>query len=175
MPPDDYTRTSDKKRFHNSDPADKNAKPKQSSKRYAVWLLSRREYSAAELRTKMIMRGYTAEEADEAMAFVTEHQFQSDERYAGMKARSTAHRAGNRRIAMVLKQKGIEEEIATSQIASLAPEDERAIEAASKFRRQIAEAGMTQELSQKIWRFLSYRGFSSQAIKAAMAALSRPD
>lgn len=145
-------------------------KPRHSSKSYAVWHLSRREYSAAELRQKLILRGYSEDEANEAMAFVQANNYQSDERYAGMKARTTAHRAGNRKIQMALKAKGVDESVAQSQIAILAPESERAIEAAEKFRK-LATHGMTRELSAKIWRFLSYRGFSSDAIKFALQNL----
>jgi regulatory protein len=172
MPPPEFTRTSDRRRETDSLAA-KKEKPRQSSKSYALWHLSRRELSAAELRKKIVLRGYSEEEADEAMAFVQANNYQSDERYAGMKARSTAHRAGNRKIQMVLRTKGVDEAVARAQIDTLAPEAERAVEAAEKFRKLAAE-GVTRELSAKIWRYLSYRGFSSDAIKQALQALAGP-
>jgi regulatory protein len=170
MSPPEITRSSDRRRPRSGSPSAKKEKPRQSSQSYAIWHLSRREYSAAELRKKIIQRGYSEEEADLAMAFVQENNYQSDERYAGIKARSTAHRAGNRKIQMVLRTKGVGDEIAQAQIDTLVPESQRAIEAVEKFKKLAAD-GMTRELSTKIWRYLSYRGFSSDAIKQALRAL----
>lgn len=167
----EYTRTSDKKRFKPIE-RDKLEKPRQSAKAWCIWYLSKWETSAATLRQKLLQRGYTIEETDEAMKFVQENNYQSDERYASMKARTTAHRAGNRRIAMALAQKGVDEGTAKEQIAELAPEDERAIQAAtSKFSRHIAVEGMTPDLQKKIWWFLGYRGFGGGSIKAAIERL----
>ncbi|MDQ9169533.1 regulatory protein RecX [Oxalobacteraceae bacterium R-40] len=147
-------------------------KPRHSAKAYAIWLLSKREYSAATLRKKLLARGYDAEETATAMQFLQENNYQSDSRYAGMKARSTAHRAGDWKISRQLVQKGVAEELAKEQIAELPPEDERAAQAANaKFLQQVIEAGMSPELSQKIWRYLGYRGFSSHAIKHALTCL----
>jgi regulatory protein len=173
MPPE-YTRTSDRYKNRPATEKKEKEKPRQSSKSYALWHLSRREFSAAELRKKIIQRGYTEQEADEAMAFVQEHNYQSDERYAGMKARSTAHRAGNRKIQMVLRTKGVEDPVVQAQLEILAPESERAIEAVEKFRK-LAVDGVSRELSTKIWRYLSYRGFSGDAIKRAVAALNEKE
>lgn len=163
-----YSRTSD--RASRKTRQDKAAeKPRQSAKAYAAWLLSRREYSAATLEKKLLTRGYDAEETAAALQFLREHNYQSDARYAGIKARSTAHRAGDWKIAMALAQQGISEELAKDQIAELLPEEARAAQSAgAKFTRQVTEQGLTPELKQKIWRYLGYRGFSSIAIKHAL-------
>jgi regulatory protein len=171
---DDYTRTSDKKGRLNKRFDQPREKPKMSSQRYAMYLLSRYEYSAAGLRTKMIQRGYSPEEADAAMAFVTERGYQSDERYAESKARARQSRAGNRKIELVLRSKGIGEKVAREQIANLDPEEDRARRAAEKFRKTVAAEGMTLELKQKIYRYLSTRGFSTGTIKAAIQDLQQP-
>lgn len=146
-----------------------------SGQRYAIFLLSRYEYSGAGLRSKMIQRGYSPEEADAAMAFVTERGYQSDERYAENKARARQSRAGNRKIELILRNKGIGEKLARDQVAMLDPEESRALHAAEKFRRSVAAEGMTTELKQKIYRYLSSRGFSSASIRAALRDLQNPD
>lgn len=169
----DTTRSSNRRKRAGSF-SEKREKPSRSSKSYAVWHLSRREFSAAELRRKLILRGYSEAETDEAIAFVQANNYQSDERYAGMKARATAHRAGNRKIQMTLRAKGIDDLIAKEQIDMLSPEDQRAIDAIEKFRK-LAEGGVTRELSAKIWRYLSYRGFSGDAIKRALHALTQTE
>lgn len=151
-------------------------KPKHSAKAYAVWLLSKREYSAATLHKKLLARGYDAEEVTAVMRFLQEHNYQSDARYAGMKARSAAHRAGDWKITQSLAQQGIDENLAKAQFAELLPEEERAAQVVgAKFSKQIIEGGMTPELAQKIWRYLGYRGFSGKAIKHALNTLKDKD
>jgi regulatory protein len=145
--------------------------PKQSSKSYAVWLLARRDYSALNLRTKLLARGYTEEQTDEAMAFVIGHRFQDDVRFAEQRSRGAENRAGNLRIEMTLRQKGIDVDLAKAKVGELGPEEERVLVAAAKYRSQVARAGMTAELKVKIYRFLAYRGFSTKAVKVAIESL----
>ena len=66
--PGEYARTSDKKpKYKARDPAQPRQKPKQPAHQYAGWLLSKREYSAAVLRRKLVLRGYGEQEADDAL------------------------------------------------------------------------------------------------------------
>lgn len=147
--------------------------PAQSCKSYAVWLLARRDYSASTLRTRLLARGYTQEQVDEAMAFVIEHRYQDDARFAEQRSRGAENRAGNKRIEKTLRQKGIAVDLAREQVSQLGAEEERVLVASEKYRSQVARAGMTPELKVKIYRFLAYRGFSSRAIRVAIDALHK--
>lgn len=166
------TRTSDRKPLFKKAPDGPKEKPAHSSKSYAVWLLSRRDYSAGILRNKLVLRGYGEEEADEAMAFVIANGYQNDERYAESLARSLSRRAGNSRLLMTMGQKKIDPATSIRHLETLAPESERVIEVAAKFKKDVAAQGMTQKLQQKIYRFLAYRGFSGDSIKVAMKSLA---
>ena len=143
------------------------AKPRQSAKSYVVWLLSKREYSALELRKKLKLRGYEEAEISEALEFAQSHDFQSDERFARIKTQSSASRLGNRRLAQTLKNNGIEAEVIDEQLESLEPENERAIRVAGRFKGK----PLTTQMYAKVQRFLLYRGFGSGAVKAAMGYL----
>ena len=171
--PGEITRTSDRKRTPAARPAPgaRREKPAQSAKSYAVWLLARQDYSAASLRRKLAGRGYDDSEVDDAMAFVIDNKYQNDERFAEQRSRGSEHRAGNLRIEMTLRQKGIDAGLAKAQVQQLAPEEERVVHAAAKFRDQVMKNGMTQEMKMKIYRFLAYRGFSSKAIRAGIESL----
>jgi len=171
--PGEITRTSDRKRAvkPRPEPGAKREKPAQSAKSYAVWLLARQDYSAASLRRKLSSRGYDDSEVDDAMAFVVDNKYQNDERFAEQRSRGAEHRAGNLRIEMTLRQKGIDAGLAKAQVQQLAPEEERVLHAAEKFRDQVRKNGMTQEMKMKIYRFLAYRGFSSKAIRAGIESL----
>lgn len=141
--------------------------PKRSAKSYAMWLLSRREYTAKELYARLTSRGYPADQAADAVGVMQEHKFQSDERFAESKARLTSRKLGNQRVVVALTDAGISKELATAQVATLEPEEDRAIAAVSKFEgKQLDDAGRT-----KVWQYLMRRGFSSSAIKTALKHL----
>jgi regulatory protein len=171
--PGEITRSSDQKRAPAArpEPGAKREKPAQSAKSYAVWLLARQDYSAASLRRKLSSRGYDDSEIDEAMGFVIDNKYQNDERFAEQRSRGSENRAGNLRIEMSLRQKGIEAGLAKAQVQQLAPEEERVLHAVGKFRDKVRTRGMTQETKVKIYRFLAYRGFSSKAIRAGIESL----
>jgi regulatory protein len=171
--PGEYSRTSDRQRkpFTPREPGTPSEKPAQSAKAYAVWLLARQDYSAAALRRKLSSKGYDETEVEDAMVFVIGNRYQDDSRFAEQRSRGIENRAGNRRIEMTLRQKGIEADLAKTQVQQLAPEEERVLHAVAKFQAQVKRDGMSQELKLKIYRFLAYRGFSSRAIRAGIESL----
>lgn len=134
---------------------------------YVLWLLGLREYSEKELRDKLTLRGFSIEAIDKGLGYAKESGYQSDGRYAGMKARSLSPRLGNSRIARELKIKGIGAEAVSEELSALAPELARALAVISKFEGQ----PLTQELRAKIYRFLAYRGFGFDIIKKAVDSL----
>lgn len=144
------------------------APPKTSAKAYAVRLLSRREYSARALADRLQAAGYEADAVAATLSAMQEYGFQSDERYAEMRARQDNRRMGNRRVAASLVAKGIGKELAAKQLGALPPEAERAIDVARRFHGLLLD----EHAKAKVWRFLSYRGFSPDAIKAALRSLA---
>lgn len=138
-----------------------------AAKRYLGWLLSRREYAASELRTKALTKGYSAEHTEAALQFVQQHGLQDDERYAGMKARQSASRKGDRLIAQTLRAKKLDEGVIQAQLDELPEEAERAWHLLERFQAQ----SWSVELKQRAWRRLAGRGFSADAIKAAVRRL----
>jgi regulatory protein len=140
----------------------------QPAKRYLAWLLSCREYSAQQLRTKLKQKGYPPEEIESALELMQSYKYQSDERYAQMRARNDAPRSGNRRVRARLAESGIAADLAEEQVAQLAPEAERACALAQRF----VGKPFDDALKAKVWRFLAYRGFSAEATRRALARLA---
>lgn len=140
----------------------------QPAKRYLAWLLSRREYSAHQLRTKLKQKGYEPAAIEEALELMQSYKYQSDERYAQMRARNDAPRSGDRGVRARLVASGIDADLATEQISQLAPEADRAKSLVQRF----VGTPYDEALKTKVWRFLAYRGFSSDAIKRALAHLA---
>jgi regulatory protein len=130
--------------------------------------LSRREYSARALSDKLLEIGYEREAVEAAVVSMQEYGFQSDERFAEMRVRHDGRRMGNRRVAASLVERGIAKDLASEKLATLAPEAERAVELVQRFRAELLD----DRRKAKIWRFMAYRGFSSDAIKAALRSLA---
>lgn len=140
-----------------------------SPRDYLIFLLGRREYSELELRQKLKLRECSDLEIDDAIAFVKELQLQSDERYAQSKARTDGRRKGNRVIRQNLSRQGISSERIEQELQNIPAESERAIEVAHRFEGKKLDL----KTKGKVWRFLAYRGFSSDAIKTALNHLEQ--
>lgn len=141
--------------------------PKQSAQSYAVWLLARKEWSAQELRQRLVIRGYSPEQAEQALTVLQGHGLQDDARYAGMHSRSKASVHGNRRIVQSLRDKGLAPDLIESAVSELPEESERAREAVYRFEGKEPDF----QLKTKVWRYLMSRGFSGRAVEAAWRQL----
>lgn len=142
--------------------------PRQPARSYALWLLSKREYSARTLLERLVNRGYAQADAQAALELLQHHGLQSDERFASMKARSSASRAGDRRIRMQLTQAGIDAQTVTEQLQALEPESERALTAARRF----ASSARDERTRARFWRHLASRGFSMSVVARTWEAMA---
>lgn len=145
--------------------------PKQPAKNYAAWLLGRKEYSVQQLKTKLLNRGYSVEQTEEALTFLQHHRFVDDSRFAQSFSNSRASKKGDRRIALELAQAGIAKPLIESTLGQVGDEATRAWQACTRFEGQVLDAA----LRQKIYRFLAYRGFSSSSINQALKRLEHPE
>lgn len=161
-----YSSSSRKNKFSKQD----SDKPKklQPAKQYMLWLLTRRDYSEKELRTKLTQKGYEVADIDSALTLCQDYGFQCDSRFAESKARNDSRRMGNRNITARLAMKGIDKELASAQLEALEPEEVRVKRVVEKFKGK----PLDDDLRNKVWRHLSYRGFSSTAIKEAWQHLA---
>lgn len=130
---------------------------------YIIFLLGLREYSQAEIRTKLKLREHTDEEIDKALKWASEGGYQSDERYARSQIKAKSSRKGNRTLLYEMKRKGIDEEIIKDAIAELDSEEKRAARALDKYRNKEID----QKLKEKAFRSLAGKGFSYGSIKKA--------
>lgn len=98
----------------------KSAKEKPSAYNKALGLLVRREQSERELKTKLDRRGYSVDESTSAIDALKSQNYQSNERFAELLARSRAANGyGPRRISAELKFHGIADAEITAAINAL--------------------------------------------------------
>jgi regulatory protein len=137
----------------------------------ALYLLSRREYSAKELAVKLHAK-FDAERVDSVLAGLAEQGLQSDQRFASMLVRGRIGQGhGPIRIQMELKQKGISaEHIQQALVDNPVDWFEQARNAFQRRFGQVHASDM--KLRAKQMRFLQYRGFNLDQIQYAMSAVS---
>ncbi len=133
----------------------------------AVRLLGRREHSRAELARKLSARGVPEQLIDDVLEGLRARRLQSDSRYAESLVNSRAGRGqGPVRILRELAAQGVDDAVAEEALAG-AGQDFFAL-AADVRRRRFGEAAPSawKERARQM-RFLEYRGFTSDQIRAA--------
>ena len=134
----------------------------------AVRLLARREHSHRELARKLQSRGVPPDLADEVLQSLQARRLQSDERYAESLVNSRVSRGqGPARIRRDLSQQGIPE--AEIDIAlEAAGVDWYALARETRVRRFGDEPPAEWKERARQARFLEYRGFTGDQIRAAL-------
>jgi regulatory protein len=135
----------------------------------AVALLARRDFPSGELRERLGRRGFEPEATAAALAALTTEGVLNDERYAHNYVAYHAGRGqGPIRIAAELRAHGLTQALIGAALAN--GPDWRAQAAAARVRRfgKPPPASWLEKARQA--RFLQYRGFSADHIRAATGA-----
>ncbi|MDH4227478.1 MAG: recombination regulator RecX [Deltaproteobacteria bacterium] len=138
-------------------------------------MLALRAHSEAEIREKLVKKGFDGEEQDTAVKRLKEHGYINDENFALNLASSRLRSKnwGMLKIQAELRRKGVADETVKTATASIGKDDElaSAIEAAGRYRKKNAKRAREmpeREFEMRTARFLASRGFSYDAIKAAI-------
>jgi len=133
-----------------------------------VRLLARREHSTEELRRKLTQRGYPAVNIAAVLEKLSSKKLVSDERFTSSFVRHNAGRGrGPVRIRAELRQQGITDSQIQHEVGGAEVDwKQRANEV--RRRKFGAELPRTQGERAKQARFLQYRGFNSDQIRAAL-------
>jgi regulatory protein len=140
----------------------------QAARLAALKLLNRRDHCAAELIAKLAGRGITASTAEEAVRALERERLVDDARYAEHFVAYHAERGqGPVRIAMELRQLGVAAEVVEGAVDERSPAWRERCAAA---RRRRFGAGAPAEWTERARqaRFLQYRGFSADQVRAAI-------
>ena len=134
----------------------------------AVRLLSRREHSTEELRRKLAAKGYPKTSIDAVLDKLASKKWVSDERFASNYVHHHARRGqGPVRIRAELRQQGIADSHIEQEVGA-AERDWNALAAEVRRRKFGPELPRTASERAKQARFLQYRGFNSDQIRAAL-------
>jgi regulatory protein len=133
----------------------------------AVKLLARRDFASTELKQKLQAQGFDTHVVEEAVGELAGGGILNDARYAEQFVTHHAERGqGPVRIAALLKEQGLPDETIAAALA--AGPDWRARAREVRIRRFGLPEPATWPEKAKQGRFLQYRGFSSDHIRAAL-------
>ena len=134
----------------------------------AVRLLARREHSQVELRRKLRTRGHRPDAVERALTRLGEYGYQSDARFAESFVRSRVDRGqGRLKIVAGLRERGIEDDVASALLDLGEPEWRRLATAALNKRfGDAAPAGRAEWVKRA--RFLAGRGFTSDVVSRVL-------
>lgn len=134
-----------------------------SLRQRALELLSKREYSAAELAQKL--KAYASEE-DDLPALIADFQARgwlSDARYTEQMVHARQTKFGAARVAHELREKGVNDTLIAKAVAGL--QESEVERARHVWRKKFKAAPTTREEWAKQARFLQSRGFTFEVIK----------
>jgi regulatory protein len=138
-------------------------------------LLAGRDFSVREMTERLLRKGHGAEVVAAAVASLVQEGFLREERYAEQFVTQRAGRGrGPVRIRMDLREKGVDGE-AIDQAFENAETDW--VAAAREARRRKFGAALPADIRERARqaRFLRYRGFSPDQIRAALGAIDDED
>ena len=129
-------------------------------------LLSYRPMSAKELRDKLTEKGEERAAAEAAVAWLCEHSFLDDARYAGMVVRHYAGKGyGAGRIRQELQRRGVPRELWDEALTELTESDDKLDRFIALRLKDPSDRAQVQKVSAALYR----RGFSWEEIRAALA------
>lgn len=148
-------------------------KKKSTPLEYAIYLLSRQDYSEFKIRQKLEKREYTPEEIEKTIHFCLAQHYLDDKRYTQMKIRSGLYKGhGWYRIAQELHREKIADEVIESAL-ELYQQEEGEIDWKQQARDTVERKFKTPINSPKEKarraRFLQSRGFSFDEINFALS------
>jgi regulatory protein len=144
-------------------------------------LLGRRELSVVQLRSRLIEREHSPEEADEAVAKLLENGALDDRRVARAYARTASKIKGRGRLRITreLQGLGISRDIIAEAVADVfADLDERAlIDRAIQKKLRGGKKPSTMQERARLYQFLMRQGFTPAAVSSALRRIggARPD
>jgi len=140
-----------------------------SARAAAVALVSRRDYTTAELASRLEEKGYDAEAVADALADLQAGRFLDDRRVAAAHVRTAAaiKGRGRVRIARELAARGVSRAVIDAALQGVQPDDELAAVTRILARKRWP-ATPTMAERQRMFRHLLARGFPADIIGKAI-------
>ena len=149
----------------------------ESAYEYALSLLTARQYTARNLRRKLVQKGFAADDADATIDRLIANGLLDDARYAAAFARGKllGPGASKRRIRQQLYQRGIQNDVADAAIEGVIEDEAVDLEAVVEkdARKKLASLGGLEApvIRRRLYAHLARRGYNIDEINAVMKRL----
>lgn len=130
----------------------------------AMHLLTRMDYTEAELLKKLQQGGYTPKAVEEAMNYVRSYHYLDDERYAAAYLRTYGEKKSRRQMEFELARKGVSKEMIASCMEECGEQDETEKIRSILQKRCKNPKEADEKEKQKHYGYLMRKGFSSGEI-----------
>ena len=137
-----------------------------SLKGRALRLLTMREYSRAELSTRLAAHATPADDLEQVLDALTADGWLSDERAARSLVSSRVEKWGGRRLRQALQTRGVSEEVIAEAMSGLA--ETEADRAAQVWLRKFGQPPIDPNERARQMRFLLARGFGSSTVSLVL-------
>lgn len=132
-------------------------KIKSTAIQYVVYLLSKRDYSEAELRQKLKQKEFESEEIEQAIGKAQEQNWQSDERFCRQFIRYRSQQGyGPSRLKQELRFKGVADWLISQEMEN---SEVDWFELAERVFDKRRPANWDLKAKQKMWRYMVSHGF----------------
>jgi regulatory protein len=151
-------------------PGEPPAAPASSPRATALRLLGRRDYTTAELRSRLLDRGFTVAAVDATLSALSAERLVDDRRtaLAHIRTGSQIKGRGRLRLRRELQARGVDADLSEALLADLDEADE--IETAIRvLERKHVPGRLTMDARRRIFQQLLRRGFPSHVIAQALA------
>ena len=145
---------------------------KQTALNKAVKYISKTMKTQKQVVDYLKGKGYVFQVINFVLEKLKEYNFVDDETYVNLYIKQGTNSKGKRRLQFELKNKGIDEKLVMEKVAEIETDRDTALSLGEKFlqRKKIDE-----KTREKLFRFLSYRGFAVDDIIYVLRTLLKGD
>lgn len=134
----------------------------------AVHYITFRDRTLKEVHNKLVEKGYSDHDIEEAIAKLKYYGYVDDEHYALSYIRSNAEKKGVKRIKVELSQKGISSDVISQTLEESEIDEVNVIE--ELLERRYSTTDISDEKARRrIYSFFARRGFSYENISRALS------
>ena len=133
----------------------------------AIYYLQFSAKTESELRKKLAEQGFLPASVDSAIDFVKQYRYLDDEEYVRRYIEKNGRKKSRKQIAFELRQKGVRDDMVRAGLEEMPIDEAAQIETVLEKRGYSGEEA-TREERQKISAYFARKGFSYEAIQAAL-------
>ncbi|MCB6184819.1 recombination regulator RecX [Leeia sp. TBRC 13508] len=133
----------------------------------AINLLSRREYSKAELTQRLRAHANSTEELEAVVNKLEQRKWLSDERAAEQWVQAKSSKYGDRYLKQLMREKGIDASLANDTIQDSADDEKARVK--QVWLKKFGQKPDSPQDKMKQMRFLASRGFSMSSIQYVLS------